>query len=198
MDTIEKEIKRALNDDEYLEELIESISPKRKSHEDREKGAKVLIGLSQSHPERLYGKWNVFFENLKSNNAFSKYPSLYIIANIVTIDSENKFASYIDQYLDLINDESVMVASHLALNCGKIAKIKPEYENKITRKLLDIDSQNHSKDHKELIKSYIIEAFYGYVHQSTLKREITDFIKEQVNSESNKTKKLAKKILEEM
>jgi sulfur relay (sulfurtransferase) DsrC/TusE family protein len=91
-----------------------------------------------------------------------------------------------------------MIASHLALNCGKIAKMKPEFEPQITTKLLKIDSTSHSTEHKELIKSYIIEAFYSYFHQSLLKREIINFIREQINSDSNKTRKIAKKILMEL
>lgn len=193
----QSEIEQALHDDGYLEKLIKNISPERTKFADREKGEKVLLSVSEKHPERLYDKWDIFIEYLRSSNAFSKYPSLYIIAHLVKVDSENKFKDCIDEYLDIINDKSVMVASHLVLNCGKIAKIKPEFEPKITRKLLKIDSTNHSAEHKELIKSYIIEAFYNYLTQSTLNDEIIEFIKNQVNSSSNKTRKIAHRILKE-
>ncbi len=194
----QEEIEKALNDNKYLEELLRNISPERKKHTDRDKSRTILITISEKYPERLYDKWYIFTEYLRSNNAFSKSPSLYIIANLIVIDSEGKFNKYIDEYLDLLNNKSVMIASHLALNCGKIVKMKPEFEPQITTKLLKIDSTSHSTEHKELIKSYIIEAFYSYFHQSPLKREIINFIREQINSDSNKTRKIAKKILMEL
>ncbi len=114
----QNEIKQALHDDEYMEKLIKYISPEKTKHTDREIGEKVLISISEKHPKRLYDKWDVFVEYLRSDNAFSKYPSLYIIANLVKIDSTK-----------------------------------------------------HSADHKELIKSYIIEAFMRYLSQSSLNQK---------------------------
>lgn len=69
----EKRHEKALDSDNYLEGLIGNISPKRKKHSDREKGSTILITISKKHPQKLYGKWHIFTEYLRGNNAFSKY-----------------------------------------------------------------------------------------------------------------------------
>ena len=87
----------------------------------------------------------------------------------------------------------MIVAGHLAANSGKIAKAKPELQVKITNKLLNIDKTNQK--HKDLVKAGAIEAFDKYFEEAKNKNKILEFVKDQLNSKSPKTRKTAKEFL---
>lgn len=182
-------------DDNLIMELIDGISPDRKKMKHRELCSKTLQYISEKYPEMLYDKWNIFVNLLESDNAFSKLPVVYILANLAKIDKEKKFEKAFNTYFGLLNDKSVAISSHVAANSVKIINAKPNLEGQITASLLDIDKTNHTPDHKALIKSYIIEAFSEYFENSTRKDEIIGFIMNQLDSISPKTRKVAKQFL---
>ncbi len=89
-----------------------------------------------------------------------------------------------------------MVSGHLAGVSGKIAKNKPKLQNRITKRLLNIDKTHQGKQ-VELIKAYIIDAFTEYFEEAENKEEIKRFIKQQITSKSPKTRKKAQDFLNE-
>ena len=129
---------------------------------------------------------------LESDNAYHKLIAVRILANLTHADKENKFEELFDQYYHLLND-SVIVAGHLAASSGTIAKAKPKLRYKITQKLLSIDQT--TQKHKDLVKAYAIDAFNEYFKESENQSEILQFIREQLNSTSPKTRKRAKQFL---
>jgi hypothetical protein len=86
----------------------------------------------------------------------------------------------------------MVVAYYVASVSGRIVKAKPGLEKAITDKLLSIDKTHHKPGRKELIKTGVIEAFSDYFEESSDKEKITNFVKQQLNSESSKTRKTAK------
>ena len=103
---------------------------------------------------------------------------------------------FLDLFYDLLDDRSMVVAYYVAQTSAKIIKAKPELENRITSKLLAIDKTHHLSGRKELIKAGIIEAFDKLFENTGIRPELIDFVKQQLNSESRKTAKLAKVFLE--
>jgi len=63
----------------------------------------------------------------------------------------------------------------------------------ITRRLLSIDTT--MQKHKDLVKAYAIEAFNEYFGEAENKREILNFVREQLGSASPTTRKKAKQFL---
>lgn len=186
---------KALTDEKLLMSLIADISPEKKRMAQRESSSKALQQISQTHPETIYSQWDIFVSYLSGDNAFSKFPVVYILANLTRIDGEKKFEKTLDTYFNLLNDESVAISSHVAINSPKIISAKPDLEPKITGKLLGIDATDHTPIHKALIKSHIIEAFDKYFDMSGKKGEIVEFVMYQLDSASAKTKTAAKKFL---
>lgn len=184
--------KKALKDEKILSGLLEGILSKNEII--RSNCFKVLMLLSEEHPLLLYSKWDYFVELLYNDNAFLKFMAVQLIANLTNIDKENKFNKIFNKYYDLLND-SVIVAGHITANSGKIARAKPELQIKITNKLLNIDKT--SQKHKDLIKSGAIESFSEYFNESKERKKIIEFVKKQLNCESPKTRKTAKKFLKE-
>jgi hypothetical protein len=190
---IESVAKRTLKDKKLLSELLENILSKKETL--RFNSYNVLLLISQKHPEVLYPEWDFFAKLLSSNNTYHKYIAIYIIANLTRIDSKNKFEKMFKKYYDLLDDESVIPPSHVAGNSGKIVKTKPKLQSKITNKLLSIERTHHPRERKDLIKSYVIEAFDQYFEEAKNKKRIVEFVKKQLKAKSPKTKKVAIRFL---
>ena len=86
-------------------------------------------------------------------------------------------------------------AAYTAGNSGKVVKAKPELETKITTRLLNIDDTHHEPERSDLIKGYAIEAFSEHFEKAKDKDKIIEFVKQQLNSKSPKTRNIAEKFL---
>ncbi len=191
---VESMVKKALKDEKVLSAVLKGILSKKDTI--RFNSFKVLLTISEENPAVLYPHWDSFADLLISDNAYRKYIALYIIANLVRIDTDSKFEEIFDTYYRLLDDEGVIPASHLALNSGKIAKAKPELQTEITSRLLRIDETHHKPERRDLIKGYIIEAFSEYYEEAADQEEILQFVKDQLESKSPTTRKKAKEFLE--
>jgi len=181
----------ALKDGKVLQALLDGVLSKMDAV--RQNSFQALKLLSEKHPESLYGRWDFFADMLAKGNSFHKYIAIYIITNLTAADAENKFENLFDTYFELLGDESVIPAAHVAVNSGKIALAKPALQTDITNRLLDID--NVVQKHKALVKASAIEAFDAYFDHSSDKSRIIEFVRAQLNCESPKTRKKAKEFL---
>ena len=116
-----------------------AFRPRRRSPSFARAVPKPCCYLSEQHPEILLPHWAHFTKLLRSDNGFSKYVAIHVIANLVTAGDEGRFEKTFNTFYKLLDDESVMVASHVAGVSGQIAKANPALQSKITRRLLDID-----------------------------------------------------------
>ena len=182
----------ALEDERVLQEAFDGLLSK--NDVVRQNSFQTLNFLSENHPERLYDKWDFFADLIRKGNSFHKYIAIWIIANLTKVDPINKFEKLFDDYYGLLSDKSVIPPWHVAAKSGIIALAKPELQSKITNRLLDID--NTVQRHKDLVKSGAIEAFNAYFEESKDQARIIEFVRAQLNSESPKTRKMAKEFLE--
>ncbi|MBU7047550.1 MAG: hypothetical protein HXS54_14040 [Theionarchaea archaeon] len=184
---------KALRDEKILSELLEGLLSK--TDVIRYNSFNVLLRISMEHPQILYPYWDYFVDLLCSRNSYSQYIAVYIIAHLTRVDTENKFEKIFNEYYSILGGNKPMTASHVAVSSGKIARYNPHLQVNITEKLLNIDEIYYGKQ-KELVKAYIIEAFDEYFEKAENKEEILEFVREQVQSESPKTRKAAEKFLE--
>nr|MDO8133629.1 hypothetical protein [Candidatus Njordarchaeum guaymaensis] len=185
--------REAVDDKRTVSQLLEGILSKKEAT--RYDSFKALLLLSGKHPEVLYPEWDFFAKLIDSDNNSMRYIALHIVANLATVDAQNKFDKIFGKYFSLLDDKNLPTAAHLAGNSGKIAKAKPQLQTKITNKLLSIDKTHHSPEHKDLIKSYAIESFSEFFGEAKDKREIMKFVKKQLQSRSPRTRKTAKEFL---
>jgi DNA-binding protein YbaB len=183
----------ALKDVSIFSELLETL----KSREDtvRFNSFQSVLYLSEKYPEKIYPYWDFFANLLTSRNTYHKYIGIYLIAALTQHEKGQKFESLFDTYFGLLDDKSVIPPSHIAKNVGKIVRVHPHLEEEITHRLLSIDETHHDPERKALIKGYIIEAFNDYFEISKDKQKIMEFVREQIESESPKTRKIAKEFL---
>ena len=188
--------RQALEDDEVFEALINGISPDRKKITIRENSFRVLMLLCEKYPDRLLPHREYLVGLLQSNNSYSKYAAIHIIAAIAPTDKQGRFEKACDLYLSLLDDRSIMVAAHIAGRSGKIARAKPALQSLLTGRLLDIEQTHFDKGRQDLIKPFIIESFEEYFKQSQDQAQILAFVRQQVNCRSPKARKLSKTFLE--
>jgi hypothetical protein len=185
---------QALRSERGLNDLLNGISPKTQKSVIREGSSKAVLLLSEQHPEILLPHWAHFTKLLRSDNGFSKYVAIHVIANLVTAGDEGRFEKTFNTFYKLLDDESVMVASHVAGVSGQIAKAKPALQSKITRRLLDIDKTHFAADRQALIISYALPSFAQYFADADARDQarILAFAHQQLECGSPKTRKLAK------
>ena len=185
---------QALRSERGLNDLLNGISPKTQKSVIREGSSKAVLLLSEQHPEILLPHWAHFTKLLRSDNGFSKYVAIHVIANLVTAGDEGRFEKTFNTFYKLLDDESIMVASHVAGVSGQIAKAKPALQSKITRRLLDIDKTHFAPDRQALIISYALPSFAQYFADADARDQdrILAFAHQQLECGSPKTRKLAK------
>jgi hypothetical protein len=185
---------QALRSERGLNDLLDGISPKTQKSAIREGSSKAVLLLSEQHPEILLPHWAHFTKLLRSDNGFSKYVAIHVIANLVTAGDEGRFEKTFNTFYKLLDDESVMVASHVAGVSGQIAIAKPALQSKITRRLLDIDKTHFAADRQALIISYALPSFAQYFADADARDQerMLVFAHQQLECGSPKTRKLAK------
>jgi len=192
---IETVAKAALKDKEFLLELIENLKSKKETV--RHNSSQALNLISKENPDILYPHWDFFFSLLDGDNTYWKCSGIPIIANLTRVDNKNQFEKNFEKYYSLLDDKkSFIPAAYLARSSGTIARSKPNLRAKITKKFLRIDETHHHPQRRDLVKGDIIEAFDEYFEEAEDKREIIEFVKEQLKCDSPKTRKIAAKFLE--
>jgi len=172
---VESVAKEALEDEKVLAALLEGIVSKKDTR--RYNSFKVLLLISEEHPEVLSLKWDFFVDLLRSDNTYHKSSAINIIANLASADRAGRTARYV------------------ARNAGKIAKSKPHLQQRISERLLDIDETHHDQGRKNLIKADVIESFGEFFAESPDKERILTFAEEQLVCSSPTTRKAAKAFL---
>ncbi len=187
----------ALHNERARQDLLDGISPKTQKSVIRESSSKAVLYLSEQHPDVLLPHWAYFVRLLKSDNGFSKYVAVHVIANLVSAGDEGRFEKSFNVFFRLLDDESVMVASHVAGVTGKIACAKPRLQPKITQRLLSITQTHFPAERQALIISYAIPSLDEYFADAPVRDQdrILAFVRQQIDCASPKTRKLAKDFL---
>ena len=148
--------------------------------------AKILMGLSAEHPEKLYPYMDTFVGLLSSKYRILTWNAMAIIANLAKVDKEKKFDAVFDKYYGFLNDEYMVTVANVVGNSGKIALAKPYLIPRITEKLLTVENvavTPHLTDEcKRVIAEHAIGAFDLFFDKVTQKGKVFAFVERQLNS----------------
>jgi len=190
---IESLARQALENPQVRSELFRGLSDKQERV--GYNCVRALLLLGEEHPQLLYPHWDLFVELLRSENTYFKLRGANLLATCVAADTEHRFEGLFDEYFQALNGSSVIAASYIARNSGKIVRAKPDLQDRITSRLLAIDETHYPAERKDLIKRHALEAFAEYFETSERKAEIMEFARAQLDSKSPKTRKIAKEFL---
>jgi hypothetical protein len=188
-------VQKAYADPLLLIQLIKNVSTDDRNATSRYNSFQALEKIAESYPELLSPYWDEWVAMLSSDQAHSRYIGLHLIAALAVSRKEKRFKDIINQYFQLLDDESIINAMHTAGLAGKIVKAKPELKKIITEKLLSVDKTHFEKRRQDLISSYALNSFDQYFLESDDKEKICLFALNHVDCGSPKARIEAKKYL---
>jgi hypothetical protein len=167
-----------------LPQLLEGVSSSKASI--RYGCSKVLMGLSEAHPTKLYPYMDSFIDLLDSKHRILIWNALAIIANLAKVDKDKKFDAAFDKYYSFMNDEYMVTVANVVGHSGKIALAKPYLIDKITNELLKVDAisltPHLTEECKRVIAEKAIESFDLFFDKVTQKKGVISFVEKQASS----------------
>jgi hypothetical protein len=161
--------------------------------------AKVLMELSEEHPEKLYPFMDSFIDLLDSNYRILTWNAMAILANLAKVDTKNKFDSIFNKYFRFINDEYMVTVANVVGHAGKIALAKPYLIDKITNELLKVEnislSPHLTEECKRVIAESAIKSLTTFADQIEQKEKVIKFVARHLNSSRRTLRKEAAKFL---
>jgi hypothetical protein len=171
-----------------LPQLVEGISSSKARI--RYGCAKVLIGLSEVCPTRLYPFMDSFIDLLDGKHRILVWNTLAVIANLVEVDKDKKFDSAFDKYYSLVNNEYMVTVASVVGHSSKIALAKPYLIDKITNELLRVDgislTPHLTEECKRVIVEKTIKSFDLFFEKVKQKKRVISFVEMYAGS-SRKT-----------
>lgn len=161
--------------------------------------AKVLMDLSEEHPEKMYPHFDSFIELLDSKYRILTWNALAIVANLTRVDTDNKFDPIFDKYYSFLDDDYMVTVANVVGNSGKIAHAKPYLIPKITDELLkaqDISTTPHlTEECKRVIAQQAIKTLDLFFDRIDQKEQVIAFVKACLDSPRKKLRTAAEKFL---
>lgn len=161
--------------------------------------AKVLMELSEEHPEKLYPFMDSFIDLLDSNYRILTWNAMAILANLAKVDTKNKFDTIFNKYFRFINDEYMVTVANVVGHAGKIALAKPYLIDKITNELLKVENisltPHLTEECKRVIAESAIKSFTTFADQIEQKEKVIKFVARHLNSSRRTLRKEAAKFL---
>ena len=150
--------------------------------------AKVLVGLSLKHPEKLSSKMDFFVSLLDSKYRILVWNALAAIANLCRVDVDKKFDAIFDKYYGFLNDEYMVTVANVVGNSAKIALAKPYLVPRITAELLRVEkistSAHLTEECKRVIAEQAIKSFNQFFDMmgAEEKAKVLSFVKKHAGS----------------
>jgi len=195
--TKEELLQRVEHNFDLLPEVLKGISSSKAAI--RYGCAKVLMDLSEKHPEKLYPHIDVFIGLLGSKYRILAWNAMAVIANLAKVDKDKKFDATFDRYYSLLNDEYMVTVANVVGHSGKIALAKPYLTQRITNELLKVEkirtTPHLSEECKRVIAEKAIKSFDQFFERIDAKEKVISFVKRQLNSPRRTLKAEAERFL---
>ena len=191
---------KVVKNPDLLPELFDGISSA--TARIRFASAKILRMISEKNPEILYPNMDFFVNLLDSENNILKWNAMDIITNLTVIDTDNKFNRLFKKFYGYLRDGSLITAGHVVDNSGKIALAKPEFQDEITKELLNVEEiPLPTEECRNILIGKTIKAFdayHGEVKDKGYKDKMISFVKRQLDNPRNATKSKAERFLKRL
>ena len=162
---------------------------------------KVLLDLSEEHPEKLYPHMDFFIELLDSGYRILIWNAMAVIANLAKVDKAEKFDAAFDRYYRFIDDPYMVTVANVVGHSGKIALAKPHLIPRITKELLKVENLSTTPHLTEectrVITEKTIRSFDMFFDEIDEKEKVATFVERQIDS-SRKSLKKEKNTLEKI
>ena len=118
--------------------------------------------LLQAHSKEsalVYRHWNELADKLESDNSFQRSIGVMLLADNVRWDSDGKFNSTINRYLNCCSDEKFITARQAIQGLSKILNASVTYDKKIKQHLANLPLKKYKKKQQKLLAKDIAQTF---------------------------------------
>jgi len=162
--------------------------------------SKVLMDLSEEHPELLYSDFDFFVKLLDSKYRILVWTAFGMLANLTRVDAENRFDTIFDKYYSFLGNDYMITVANLVGNSGKIANAKPYLVPKITTELLKVQNLSTTphltEECKKVISQHAISSFDLFFDKIDQQQaQVLNFVKSCQNCSRKKLRTKAEKFL---
>jgi hypothetical protein len=161
--------------------------------------AKVLMDLSEKHPEKLYPYMDFFTRLLDSKYRILTCNAMAIIANLARVDKDQKFDAIFDKYYSFMNDPYMVTVASVVGHSSKIAVAKPYLIQKITNELLKVENMattpHLTEECKRVIAEKTIESFDKFFDQVNTQDRVISFVKKNFHTPRETLRQVAENFI---
>ena len=162
--------------------------------------SKVLMDLSEEHPEKLYPNFDFFVNLLDSKYRILTWNALAIIANLTRVDTDKKFDAIFSRYYSFLNNDYMVTVANVVGNSSKIAHAKPYLIPKITDELLKVEDlsigPHLTEECKRVIAQQTIKTLDSFFDRIEQKEKVIAFVKAHLDSSRKSLRTAAENFLE--
>lgn len=156
----------------------------------------VADQASQERPDLFYQYWDQMAALLHHKNSYHRDIGLTVLANLIAVDRDDRFAAIYDDYFAHLNDAKFMTGQCCVRNSMKILRHKPTYSTPILALLLDIDRLcTYTEKQKAVLKCDVLDILDAVYKENSDRKGMDEFIRACTSSLSPKTRRKAKEML---
>lgn len=194
----ERLFQKVKQNDDLIPEIIAGVSSPKPAI--RYGCGKILMDVSEEHPEKLYPFMDFFVTLLDSKYRILTWNAMCIIANLSKVDKEKKFEKIFEKYFSFLQNDYMVTVANVVGNSGKIARAKPDLTQRIVEKLLTVEqlatTPHLSEECKKVIAEHAIGSFDMFFPQIQQKDKVLAFVKKHRNSPRESLRTAANNFLE--
>ncbi|HUT15318.1 MAG TPA: hypothetical protein VMY98_03640 [Anaerolineae bacterium] len=158
--------------------------------------AKVLRIISDKAPALLYPRFDFFADLLNSDNSFLKWDAIYIVANLASVDSEDRFESIFAKYFAPIPGPALITAANVIGGAAKIAWAKPDLAERVADELLKVEGAEYkTSECRNVALLQAIKSFDQFFDLIERKEPVMELIKAQLTNTRKRTRKAAEEFV---
>ncbi len=185
---------RVLRKPELLSELIDGLGAEKARV--KYGCAKILRIISDEAPGLLYSRFAFFADLLDSDNNIFKWGAIHVIANLATVDTEDRIEAIFERYFAPIPGPALITAANVIAGAAKIALAKPQLTERITKELLKVEKARYkTTECRNVALGHAIKAFDQFFDQIKDKGPVVAFVRRQLENTRNATRKKAEVFL---
>lgn len=162
---------------------------------------KVLRLISEEKPELIYPYFETFEKLLGSENSFLKWGTIMTIANLTSVDSDNRFEVIFEKYYAPIPGPAMVTAANIIASSARIASSKPKLIAGITKEILKVERARYkrkgklSPECKNVACGQAIDSFGQFFDEIEDKERVVQFVRKQLKNSRPAVRKKAEKFL---
>jgi hypothetical protein len=158
--------------------------------------AKSLVTVARKEPRRLSPHLGFFVKLLDSENNVLKWAAIDVIGSLASVVMKNRVDQFIEVLVDFLRGGKLIAANHAIAALSHVALAKPQYQDRITRELLNVQHYTYETEEcHNIVLGKVVEALGSYSGRLNPNNEMLAFVRHQTENSRSATRKKAEKLL---